>query len=243
MKVTVLGSCAAWPEPGRACAGFLVEHNGFRLVLDLGFGTLPRLLAHCPNGTVDAVAITHRHTDHCVDLNGLLRVRHYGELTLDPIPLLCSPDVADLVDSLEPEPRLRELFTVHDLPGTHRVGPFEITGIDLPHHVPNTGLRVSTPTRTIAYTGDTGPTEELADLGRDADLYIMDATLQRRPDGPRNVLSAAEAGHWATAAGAKRLLLTHFWPGDDRGVSLRQAREHYRGEVLAAEEGAVIDLA
>jgi ribonuclease BN (tRNA processing enzyme) len=242
MKVTVLGSCAAWPEPGRACAGLLVEHNGFHLVMDLGFGTLPRLLALCPNGTVDAVAITHRHTDHCVDLNALLRVRHYGERTLPPIPLLCSPDVAELVDTLEPEPRLTDLFTLAELPGTHRVGPFEITGIDLPHHVPNTGLRVTTPTRTIAYTGDTGPSPRLAELGRDADLYIMDATLQYQPDGPRNVLSAAEAGHWATEAGAKRLLLTHFWPGNDRGVSLHQAREHYRGEVAAAEEGLTIDL-
>lgn len=242
MKVTVLGSCAAWPEPGRACAGFLVEHNGFRLVLDLGFGTLPRLLSLCPNGTVDAVAITHRHTDHCVDLNGLLRVRHYGERTHDPIPLLCSPDVAALVDSLEPEPRLAELFDVRTLPGTHRIGPFEITGIDLKHYVPNSGLRVTTPHRTVAYTGDTGPTPKLADLGRDADLYIMDATLQHQPDGERNVLSAAEAGHWAREAGARRLMLTHFWPGNDRGVSLRQAAEHYAGELLAAEEGLTVDM-
>ncbi len=210
--------------------------------MDLGFSTLPRLLALCPNGTVDAVAITHRHSDHCVDLNGLLRVRHYGERHLDPIPLLCPPDVADLVDTLEPEPRLTDLFTLHELPGTHRVGPFEITGLDLPHYVPNTGLRVSTPTRTVAYTGDTGPSPALADLGRNADLYIMDATLQHQPDGPRKVLSSAEAGHWATEANAKRLLLTHFWPGSDRGVALRQAREHYAGDLRAAEEGDTITV-
>lgn len=238
----MLGSCAAWPEPGRACAGFLVEHAGFRLVLDLGFGTLPRLLTHCPNGTVDAVVITHLHSDHCVDLNALLRVRHYGERTLARIPLLCPPDVAELVDTLEPEPRLAELFDVHALPGTHRVGPFQVDGVALPHHVPNAGIRLTTPHRTIAYTGDTGPTPALADLGRDADLYIMDATLQHQPDGERNVLSAAEAGQWATAASARRVLLTHFWPGNDRGVSLRQAAEHYSGELLAAEEGQVIDL-
>jgi ribonuclease BN (tRNA processing enzyme) len=242
VKVTVLGSCAAWPEPGRACAGFLVEHAGFRLVLDLGFGTLPRLLTHCPNGTVDAVVITHRHSDHCVDLNALLRVRHYGERTLEKIPLLCPPDVADLVDTLEPEPRLAELFDVHPLPGAHRVGPFQVDGVELPHHVPNAGIRLTTPHRTLAYTGDTGPTPALADLGRDADLYIMDATLQHQPDGERNVLSAAEAGQWATMAGARRVLLTHFWPGNDRGVSLRQAAEHYSGELLAAEEGLTIDL-
>lgn len=244
MKLTVLGSCAAWPEPGRACAGFLVEHGGFRLVLDLGFATLPRLLALCPNGTVDAVVITHRHSDHCVDLNGLLRVRHYGERTHDRIPLLCPPDVAELVDTLEPEPRLADLFDVHALPGSHRVGPFRVDGVPLPHHVPNAGIRLTTSNRTLAYTGDTGPDPALADLGRDADLYVMDATLQAEPppDKPRNLLTAGEAGHWAREANARRLMLTHFWPGNDRGVSLRQAAATYAGEVMAADEGLTVEL-
>jgi ribonuclease BN (tRNA processing enzyme) len=46
-QVTVLGSCGAFPEPGRACSGFAVDWDGYRLVLDLGYATLPRLLAHC----------------------------------------------------------------------------------------------------------------------------------------------------------------------------------------------------
>ncbi|HEY0449326.1 MBL fold metallo-hydrolase [Actinophytocola sp.] len=242
MKVTILGSCAAWPEPGRACSGYLVEHEGFRLVLDLGFATLPRLLQLCPNGTVDAVVITHRHTDHCVDLNGLLRVRHHGERRLPSIPLLCGPDVAALVDSLEPAPRLTELFDVDDLAGHHRLGPFRVDTTELPHHVPNLGVRLSTPTRSLAYTGDTGPSPKLAELGAGADLFIMEATLQEEPPEPRYLLTAREAGHWAARANAKRLLLTHFWPGSDRGVSLRQAAETYQGELIAADEGLVVEL-
>ncbi len=244
VKVTVLGSCGAWPEPGRACSGYLVEHDGFRLVLDLGFATLPRLLRYCPNGTVDAVVITHRHSDHCVDLNGLLRVRHHGERTLPRIPLLCPPDVAAVVDGLEPRPRLAELFDVAELPGSHRVGPFRLEGVELPHHVPNAGVRLTTPSRTLAYTGDTGPDPLLAELGADADLYIMEATLQAVPEPgePRHLLTAGEAGEWARAAGARRLLLTHFWPGSDRGVSLRQAAAAFDGELLAADEDLVIEF-
>jgi ribonuclease BN (tRNA processing enzyme) len=248
VKVTVLGSCGAWPEPGRACSGYLVEHDGFRLVLDLGFATLPRLLAHCPGGAVDAVVITHRHSDHCVDLNGLLRVRHHGERALPRIPLLCPPDVAELVDRLEPRPRLAELFDIHELPGTLRVGPFRVDGIALPHHVPNAGVRLTTADRSLAYTGDTGPDPALAELGAGVDLYVMEATLQAEPEPgePRNLLTAAEAGRFARLAGAKRLLLTHFWPGSDRGVSLRQAAAEFGGSggaVLAAEEDLVVDLA
>lgn len=240
-RLTVLGSCAAWPEPGRACSGFLVEYDGFRVVLDLGFATLPRLLARCPNGTVDAVVVTHAHSDHCVDLNGLLRVRHYGERTHQRIPLLCPPEVAELVDRLEPRPRLAELFDVLELPGSHRIGPFHVTGLPLPHHVPATGVRLTTPNLTIAYTGDTGPHENLAELGRRADLFVVEATLQ----GDRtseHLLSARDAGRWATRAEARRLLLTHFWPGDDRGVSLAQAAETYAGEIQAADEGLTIEF-
>jgi ribonuclease BN (tRNA processing enzyme) len=254
MKVTVLGSCAAWPEPGRACSGYLVEHDGFRLVLDLGFATLPRLLEHCPGGAVDAVVVTHRHSDHCVDLNGLLRVRHYGERTLPRIPLLCPADVAAVVDGLEPRPRLAELFDLAELPGSHQVGPFRVEGVELPHHVPNAGVRLTVTDRTVAertsadrtlaYTGDTGPDPRLAELGADADLYIMEATLQAvpAPGEPRHLLTATEAGEWAEQAGARRLLLTHFWPGSDRDLSLRQAAAAYSGELLAADEGLVVDL-
>ena len=33
-QLTVLGGCGAWPEPGRACAGFLLEHDGVRIAID-----------------------------------------------------------------------------------------------------------------------------------------------------------------------------------------------------------------
>jgi ribonuclease BN (tRNA processing enzyme) len=72
----------------------------------------------------------------------------------------------------------------------------------------------------------------------------MEATLQvvPEPGEERNLLTAREAGEQARAAGARRLLLTHFWPGIDRGVSLRQAAETFDGELLAADEDLVIDF-
>ena len=79
-RLVVLGGCGAWPEPGRACSGFLLEHDGFRVALDLGYGTLPRLLSLLGSTTavgLDAVVVTHDHPDHVVDLHGLLRARLY----------------------------------------------------------------------------------------------------------------------------------------------------------------------
>ena len=77
-RLIVLGGCGAWPEGGRACSGFVLEHQGFRVVLDLGYGTLPRLLSLLGSAGgegIDAVIVTHRHPDHMIDLHGLLRAR------------------------------------------------------------------------------------------------------------------------------------------------------------------------
>ncbi|WP_309113250.1 MBL fold metallo-hydrolase [Saccharothrix sp.] len=241
--VRVLGGCGAYPEPGRACSGFLVEWDGFRLVLDMGYATLPRLLRHCPDGAVDAVVITHEHPDHCVDLHGLFRLRHYGPAT-GKVPLYCPPGVPARLTTLEPDVDLTEVFDVHELPGHYRVGPFELTGVPLPHYVPNAGVRLEADGTVLAYTGDTGPDPALADLGRNADLYIVEATDRvgetERPC--RNLLTSTEAGNWATRAGARRLMLTHFWPGNDRAAAVAAARAEFAGEVLTAEEELFVPL-
>jgi ribonuclease BN (tRNA processing enzyme) len=96
-------------------------------------------------------------------------------------------------------------------------------------------VRLSAPGAVIAYTGDTGPSPALAALGRDADLFIVDATGRPQPD--ELDLTPAQAGEAAAAAGARRLLLTHFWPGSDRAAAVAAARERFGGEVLAADEG------
>ena len=241
-RLTVLGSCGAWPEPDRACSGFLLEHDGFRVVLDLGHGTIPRLLRLCPGGAVDAVVITHEHPDHCVDLNALFRVRYFT--TAPKIPLLCTPGVVDRVGQLEPSGSLLDVFDLRELPRSDRIGPFVLESTPLPHHVPNVGVRLTAPGLTLAYTGDTGPDPALATLGCGADLYIVEATLAERPadDRPRYLMTAGEAGEWADRAGAKRLMLTHFWPGSDRAAAVALAAERFHGEVIAAEEDLAVDL-
>jgi len=63
MRLTVLGSCGAWPEAGQACSGYLVEHDGFRLLVDVGYAVVPRLLRRVGAAEVDAVLISHGHPD------------------------------------------------------------------------------------------------------------------------------------------------------------------------------------
>jgi ribonuclease BN (tRNA processing enzyme) len=75
MRVTVLGGSGAWPTARQACSGYLAESDGFLLLIDPGYATLPRLLEHAAASAVDAVLVSHRHADHCADLSPLLRAR------------------------------------------------------------------------------------------------------------------------------------------------------------------------
>lgn len=237
--LTVLGSCGAWPEPGRACAGFLLEYDGFRVVLDLGYATLPRLLELCPDGAVDAVVVTHQHPDHCVDVSGLARVRYYQARDAAPIPLYCPSGVLDVLRALEPRPDPASVFDVREL-ADGVVGPFRLETVLLPHYVTNLGVRLEAPGMSVAYTGDSGPSESLSRLADGVDLLIADATLQgpSPTTEPRYVMTASEAA--VGASGAQRLLLTHFWPGSDRAVSVAEASQVFDGEVIAADEGLVL---
>ncbi|KJS55121.1 MBL fold metallo-hydrolase [Streptomyces rubellomurinus] len=239
--IEVLGTCGAWPEAGRAASGFLLEYDGFRLVLDLGYATFPRLLEHGAGGRVDAVVVTHEHPDHCADLSALSRALYFAPERGPRVPLYCPPGVVGRVQAMEPTEDLAEVFDVHALPSSHRVGPFRLDAALLPHHVPHAGVRLTAPGLALAYSGDAGPGPALAELAAGADLFIAGATLQGPSDDPR-LMSAEDAGAWAERCGVGRLLLTHFWPGADRARSIAEARSRFPGEVLAAEEGMALPL-
>jgi len=254
-QLTVLGGCGAWPEPGRACSGFLVEHDGARIALDLGYGTASRLfsaLGSVVADGLDAVIITHHHPDHMIDLHALLRARWFGRRGARPIPLYAPDGVLTTLVELEDGDRTAasKVFDWHPIPApAQQAGPFRLESVLLPHYVPNAGVRLSARGLTIAYTGDTGLSPALADLGRGCDLYVVDATSRDQQAGglpaqesPALNLTAAQAGQVAAVAGARRLLLTHFWPGNDRQASLADAAGSYSGEILLADDGAVIPL-
>ncbi|MEV4122081.1 MBL fold metallo-hydrolase [Micromonospora sp. NPDC049645] len=193
---------------------------------------------------MDAVVITHEHPDHCIDLHALFRMRFYGQPGGPRLPLYCPPGVLDRLSGLEPDVDLHAVFDTRPLPGSYRVGPFDLTGFSLPHFVPNAGIRLQADGTALAYSGDTGPTPVLAELGRDADLFIVEATDYDGESGrpTRNLLTSTEAGLWAHRAGARRLLLTHFWPGNDRVAAVAAAQVEFGGAVLAAEEGLTLRL-
>jgi ribonuclease BN (tRNA processing enzyme) len=104
--------------------------------------------------------------------------------------------------------RLRE-YVEHE---PFRAAGLELFALKLPHYTLQTfGFRVTNGARSLAYSGDSGPSERLAELARGCDLFICEATLERAElDGePRGHLTAEEAVAAFESSGARRLLLTH----------------------------------
>jgi ribonuclease BN (tRNA processing enzyme) len=247
MRLTVLGGCGGWPEAGQACSGFLVEHDGFRLLVDAGYAIVPRLLQLVRPGQVDAVLISHGHPDHCADLNPLLRARAMGGERLPPLPVHAPAAALDKVLALDEPGTLAGSWSEHELAAGTRtaIGPFGVRSWLLPHWVPNAGVRLTADGVTLAYTGDSGPDPQLNELARDADLLVAEATYADEvPENEREFLSSArQAGEVAARAGAGRLLLTHLWPGTSHGAAVAAAAGCYPGPVSVAAAGRRLDLA
>jgi ribonuclease BN (tRNA processing enzyme) len=248
VELTVLGTSAAWPGPGRASAGFLLRHDGVHVALDLGIGTLANLQLEIPQERLDAIVVTHEHLDHCLDLYALTVARVFHAEPLEPLPLYSLPGVFERVSALETAEQLEEMRALFDIRtleagDSFEIGPLRVATRALPHLVPNLGFRVETDGLALAYTGDTGPSDEVEALARDTDVFVSEASWEREEDAlVEGHLSAGQAAEHATRAGAGRLVLTHFWPTVDRERARDRAAAAFDGEVLVAEEGMRIGV-
>ena len=219
MKLTVVGCSPAWPNPGGAQSGYLVEGDG-TLLLDCGAGVLAKLRLRESWPHVDSIVISHWHLDHWGDLvpwvwGSMFRLGGDGwkpELWLPPGGI----DVLAAFGDRMGTPRM--FWNAFQLVEYAEAEPFEtaagltVTATEVPHYTIQTyAFRVTNGDRTLAYSGDSAPTELLAEIARDADLFLCEATLiDASADGqPRGHLSADEAMAAFEASGAKRLLLTH----------------------------------
>jgi len=212
VRLTVIGSSPAWPNPGSAQSGYLVEGDR-PLLLDCGPGVLGRLreLELYPR----SIAITHFHLDHWGDLVPWAWLNAYGP---QEHRIACSlwlpPGGRGQLEAFAShwgnDGMFEEAFEVQEFdPGVpFRTVGFEVLACRLPHYdLISHGFRVTHNGTTLAYSGDSAPTDELAELAQGADLFLCEATLSDpTSDGlPRGHLSAEEA----LAAADGPILLTH----------------------------------
>lgn len=249
MRLTVLGSSGGSAAPGNPASGYLIDHEGTSIWCDAGSGTFMQLMDHTDAGSLDAVVISHVHTDHCADLVALYGYLAYGPSGTVPIPVYLPDGALEPIAGLVRAGPEHVFFQVLDfrLVGngdTAAAGDIAMAFAHTHHPVPTVASRFEVGGRSIAYSADTGPGGGFPALASGADVAVIEAT----GIGARNAqtyeyhLTAGEAGAIAAEAGAGRLLLTHVSPTVDARVAVAEAAATYGREPELAIPGLSVEV-
>jgi ribonuclease BN (tRNA processing enzyme) len=214
MRLTIIGSSPAWPNPGGAHSGYLIESPGAgRLLLDCGPGVLGRLRAD-DRLPVSAIAITHLHLDHWGDLVPWVWMNRHANGS-DRLPLWVPPGATAELRSFGAHFGYERMFedafdlTEYGSRTPFSAAGFEIEAVPVEHYeMVAFGFRVGDAEgRTLAYSGDSAPCPMLGEIAAGADLFLCEATLASGAldANPRGHLAADEA----LAIRSRRTVLTH----------------------------------
>ncbi|GAA3764317.1 MBL fold metallo-hydrolase [Salinactinospora qingdaonensis] len=248
MRLTIIGSSGSFPGPDSPASCYLLEADGFRMLLDLGNGALGALQRYADMYDIDAIYLSHLHADHCLDLCSYWVARTYAVTgPKPPIPVYGPPGVADRMAQaygLPTDPGMRTTFDFREIaPGTQRIGVFTAELDHVNHPVTAFGIRLEHNGATFAYSGDTGSCDEIVRLARDADLFLCESSFHDHQENPKDIhLTGSEAGEHARRANARRLVLTHLVPWNDDDRTLAEARTTYAGPIDLARPGAVYEV-
>ncbi|MGC8601835.1 MAG: MBL fold metallo-hydrolase [Thermoprotei archaeon] len=221
MEVLVLGSGGTAPSIFRACTSFLVDRA---VLVDVGPGSVTNMRRFgVSTRDIEAVLITHMHGDHLFDLPALLwamaadgrkeTLRVFGPKGVEQALgfLMAGP----LADAFMPKNfvtfpiETRELNPMDSFSiGSHlvMVGRGDHPVQDLPY-------RISDGSRTVTFSGDTGPSDAVSNLAEGSDLLVHESTFLRGEEELARSTghsTALEAGQVASKARVKMLLLNHL---------------------------------
>jgi ribonuclease BN (tRNA processing enzyme) len=248
MRLTVVGCAGSFPGADSPASCYLLEADGFRLVVDLGNGALGALQKYIGLFDVDAICLSHLHADHCVDMYSYAIAREYAPGgPKDPIPVYGPVGTRDRIAAIhgpgDGGAGLMERFAFETLaPGTMEIGPFQVSLAHMNHPVETFGFRFSRADRSVVYSGDTGLTEALVPLARDASVLVCEASFVEGPELPADLhLTGRQAADYARQAGVGQLVLTHLQAWNEPRTTFDEAAAAFPGGLMLAYPGQVID--
>jgi ribonuclease BN (tRNA processing enzyme) len=197
------------------------------------------------------VVLTHFHVDHCLDLfalffalrNPALRSRHLTVVGPTGVADLCERMTGVFGDWVRlPSDQLQ---FVELQPGPVQVdlesGRLVGEALRMPHLGHSLGYRLQAERSQVAYSGDTGVGPEPVELGRDVDLYLLEAALPSGSDATSH-LTPEKAGQVAAECGCGHLLLSHFYPETEGEDIIASVRRFFSGKLTLAQDQLSLSL-
>lgn len=250
MKITVLGSGTAVPQLQRNSAGYLLEENGHRILIDFGYGNIHQLLRlGITYHDIDRIFFTHPHPDHMCDLIPFLFASRYP---LDPrtrnLPIVAGPEFSDYFERmmtafnhwLTPDSYEVQISEMDE--ETRDIDGLKVTAGRVQHIAMSRGFRfTNVEGKTVAFSGDTDYCSGIVELGRGADLLILECST---PDDMKveKHLTPQLCGRIAREAECRTLLLSHFYPPCDMAAVRESCQREFSGNIILADDLTVVDL-
>ena len=262
MKLTVVGCSGSISGPDSPASSYLLqaphEDRIFSLLIDCGPGAMGALYRYMDPCEIDAIALSHLHPDHCLDLCGYYVAARYSPNAPWPRrPVYAPADAGSrLARAYEVTGNGREVsesgvsfaehFDWHTWQPSQRIGPFIIRAVRVAHPVDAYGIRLEEDVPgggAMVYSGDTGPSEDLLQLAEGVDLLLVESSFLDEPNNPpRMHLSGAQAAAMGQAARVRAIVLTHIPPWHESERVLAEAKPHFDGPVSLAAPGAVWEI-
>lgn len=232
MKLTVLGKFGPYPKAGGACSSYLAEWGETKILLDAGNGSLSNMQHKTGIGSLNAVILSHLHSDHMSDLLVMryaIQIKKYAS-----IPLYLPATPQDMYGLLAGE---KAFHTDVVTDGKQiQINGAAISFKKMTHAVESYAVKIEYQDKMLVYSGDTNLNSGLAVFAMNADLLVCDAQFNNQnlfPGAPH--LSAAQAAQIAKEAGVKKLLLSHMNPEQVEASLLWEAKEHFAACEIAQE--------
>lgn len=230
MKLTILGNNGPFPSAGGACSGYLIQEESKNILIDCGNGVLSNLFKIIPFEKLDAIILTHLHSDHISDMMVLrygVQIKMMKGMVDKPVTVYAPSEPAEEYNRLN----LKGIFDLRTINAELRLklGNMELSFSEMKHPVKCFAVSVYNGRKRFVFSGDTAWNENIVEFSKKADLIMLDAGLLAKDKTSENVphLTAEECGIVAKRAGAKKLMLTHFWPEYDQKELLSEAKKHF----------------
>jgi ribonuclease BN (tRNA processing enzyme) len=246
VELVVAGAGPSYSKlEGAVGAAYVVIADGHALLLDFGHGSFANVARAWEPADLDAIAITHLHPDHFIDLVAL---RHYLRYEFDPprrVRVIGPAGLRDRLDALHAQPGFAaETLDIEPTggPTVRRIGPFTLESALVTHTSESYGYRVSlkdTPDQPgLVYSGDCGRADDLAPLLRPADSLLTEVSFGPGPVPPdAQHLDGPAVGRLAAARDAGQVLLTHFHAYLGAAPTIETVRALYTGPVRIVAPG------
>jgi ribonuclease BN (tRNA processing enzyme) len=251
MRLTILGTGSARPVGDSPQSGVLVESGDTTVLFDIGSGIASEVEARVGAVNLAALFVGHYHADHWIDI-GPLRYRFpWAEPATRKLPLFIPPGGRDKLENLaaainERPGFFEPAFDITEFESGQRfeVGPLTVVPHSVGHYVPAYSMEITGPDgERVIYAGDMGPSEMIVELARDADVLILEATLETgaTDDARRGHLDTPEAIDHVARSGVVQGLLVHYW--SERREIIQDLCARSGLPVEAALKGMVVDVA